>query len=79
MAAHAAARQQMPMLAADVAEADAAIDRARAAVDAARLALSYTRIVAPVDGVIGRRSVRVGNYVQTGAPRLPSCRSARSM
>lgn len=70
MAAHAAARQQMPMLAADVAEADAAIDRARAAVDAARLALSYTRIVAPVDGVIGRRSVRVGNYVQTGAPLL---------
>lgn len=32
MAAHAAARQQMPMLAADVAEADAAIDRARAQV-----------------------------------------------
>ncbi len=32
MAAHAAARQQMPMLAVDVAEADAVIDRARAQV-----------------------------------------------
>jgi membrane fusion protein (multidrug efflux system) len=70
VAAHMATQQQRPMMAADVAEADAAVDRARAALDAARLALSYTKIVAPVDGMVGRRSVRVGNYVQVGTPLL---------
>lgn len=70
VAGHMAAQQQRPMLAADVAEAEAAVDRARAALDAARLALSYTKIVAPVDGVVGRRSVRVGNYVEVGTPLL---------
>lgn len=34
------------------------------------LALSYTRIVAPVEGVVGQRTVRVGNYVQVGTPLL---------
>ncbi|CAN5332143.1 HlyD family secretion protein [soil metagenome] len=65
-----AAHRQIPMLAADVQGADADVAKARAALDAARLALSYTRIVAPVDGMVGRRSVRVGNYVQVGAPLL---------
>ena len=69
-AAHLAARQQRPMLAADLAGAEAAVEQARAALDAARLALSYTRIIAPVDGMVGRRSLRVGNYVQVGTPLL---------
>jgi len=69
-AAHSAARQQVPMLAANVTEADAAVEQARAALEAAKLNLTYTRIVAPVDGTVGRRSVRVGNFVQVGAPLL---------
>lgn len=36
----------------------------RAAYEAAKIVLSYTRIVAPVDGVIAERSVKLGNLVQ---------------
>jgi membrane fusion protein (multidrug efflux system) len=36
----------------------------------ARLNLSYTEIHAPVDGKVGRRSVRVGAFVTPGAPLL---------
>ncbi|MGH8042159.1 MAG: efflux RND transporter periplasmic adaptor subunit [Rudaea sp.] len=36
----------------------------RAAYEAAKIQLSYTRIVAPVDGVIAERSIKLGNLVQ---------------
>lgn len=36
----------------------------RAAYEAARIQLGYTRIVAPVDGVIAERSIKIGNLVQ---------------
>lgn len=36
----------------------------KAAYDMARLELSYTDIVAPIDGVIASRSVKVGNLIQ---------------
>jgi membrane fusion protein (multidrug efflux system) len=36
----------------------------RAANEAAKLQLSYTRILAPVDGVIAERSFKIGNMVQ---------------
>ena len=36
----------------------------RAALEGARLALAYTRILAPVDGIIAERSVKVGNMLQ---------------
>jgi membrane fusion protein, multidrug efflux system len=32
----------------------------------AELNLSYTTIVAPNDGVVGNRTLRVGQYVQAG-------------
>ncbi|WP_019833589.1 HlyD family secretion protein [Sphingomonas sp. PR090111-T3T-6A] len=70
VAAHAASGQETEVLNAQLAGANAAIARAEAALDAARLRLSYTRIVAPVDGVVGRRSVRVGNFVDVGKPLL---------
>jgi membrane fusion protein (multidrug efflux system) len=69
-AAHVASRQEIEVLQAQLESADAAVARAQAAVEAARLNLSYTRIIAPVDGVVGRRSVRIGNYVQVGKPLL---------
>lgn len=36
----------------------------RAAYEAANIQLSYTRIVAPVDGVIAERDIKIGNLVQ---------------
>lgn len=46
--------------------ADAQVQRYKAAVDQAQLNLQYTTITAPVDGVVGRRSVQVGQNVQIG-------------
>lgn len=39
---------------------------ARAAVAEARLNLGYTRIVAPMNGIVGKRSVEIGERVQPG-------------
>ena len=40
--------------------------RSKAALDQAQLNLSYTTIVAPVDGVVGKRSVQVGQTIGVG-------------
>jgi len=69
-AALAAACKQIDVLQAQVAAAQGGAHQAQAALDRARLELSYTRIVAPVDGVVGERAVRVGAYVQPGARLL---------
>src|SRR5262249_22178183 len=42
------------------------VDVAKTRVDQAQLNLSYTKVYAPVSGVITRRSVEVGNHVQPG-------------
>ena len=65
-AALASATQQLDVLKAELAQAQAALGRAGAVQDQAELNLSYTTIVAPVDGVIGNRTLRVGQYVQAG-------------
>ena len=49
-------------------EAQAA--RAQASLDQAELNLSYTKIIAPVDGVIGNRNAQVGQNVQVGQEML---------
>lgn len=41
------------------------LEAQKAIVDGAQLDLSYTRIVAPISGVIAKRSVKLGNLVQT--------------
>jgi membrane fusion protein (multidrug efflux system) len=48
------------------AQAAAQMDQSRAALAQARLNLSYCRIVAPVDGIITRKSVEVGQNVSIG-------------
>jgi membrane fusion protein (multidrug efflux system) len=44
----------------------AAAERAKAALDQAQLNLSYTKLVAPVDGVVGSRNAQIGQNVQVG-------------
>ena len=46
--------------------ADAQALRSKAALDQAQLNLVYTTILAPVDGVVGKRSVQVGDNVAIG-------------
>jgi len=46
------------------------IDRARAAVRQARLQLSYTRVVAPADGLVTKKSIEVGDVVAPGRPLM---------
>jgi membrane fusion protein (multidrug efflux system) len=59
-------RKQVNVRAADAAAAHAAIAQAKANLEEAELQLSYTTIVAPVDGVVTRRSVTRGQIVQAG-------------
>jgi len=59
-------RKQVDVRRADAGSASAAVAAARANLEAAELQLSYTRIVAPVDGVVTRKSVEVGQIVQPG-------------
>jgi membrane fusion protein (multidrug efflux system) len=44
------------------------VQRAQAALEQAQLNLMYTKIVAPVTGVLSKRNVEVGQVVQAGQP-----------
>jgi membrane fusion protein, multidrug efflux system len=61
-----AALKKIAVLGTDRAQAEAQLDRARAIAQQAELNLSYTVISAPVDGTVGARSLRVGEYVTAG-------------
>jgi membrane fusion protein, multidrug efflux system len=61
-----AARRQLDVLRAQRSAVEAAIGADGAQLEQARLNLSYTRILAPIDGMVGERSVQVGNYVSPG-------------
>jgi len=61
-----AAEKQSNMLRAQLAKAQAALLRDRALLEQAELNLGYTNVVAPVDGVVGNRSLRMGQFVQAG-------------
>jgi membrane fusion protein (multidrug efflux system) len=50
--------------------ATALADKSKRAVEQAQLNLNYTRIVAPVDGLVAKRSVQVGQYVVPGQQLL---------
>ena len=59
-------RKQVPIRTSDAGTASAAVDAARANLNTAELMLSYTTIVAPVDGVVTRKSVETGQTVAPG-------------
>src|SRR5213075_2437170 len=50
--------------------ADARVGASRAARDQAALNLSYTRITAPAEGVVSKKTVEVGQLVQPGQPLM---------
>jgi membrane fusion protein (multidrug efflux system) len=61
-----AARKKLEVLDTQRAQAVAQRAHAQAVEHQAALNLSYTQITAPVDGTVGARSLRVGQYVQAG-------------
>jgi membrane fusion protein (multidrug efflux system) len=64
------APEEMEIRRAAVQSAEATAQAAKAQVDQAKLNLQYTRILAPVSGVIGRKMVEVGMRVQPGQQLL---------
>jgi len=60
------ATRQLGVLAAQQAQTEATIAAQKANLQVATLNLGYTKIVAPQDGVIGQRQVKLGQYVGIG-------------
>jgi len=61
-----AAQQQVEVLRTQRAQAETQLQRDQAIEQQAKLNLGYTTITAPIDGTVGARSLRVGQYVQAG-------------
>lgn len=62
----AAATQKVAVLKTERVQAETQLERAKAIETQAELNLSYATITAPIDGSVGARSVRVGQFVQAG-------------
>lgn len=67
-ATYTAAERQVAAAQSAVAEAQAALSRTQAQASAAQEDLQDTRIVAPIEGMIGDVPVKLGEFVQTGNP-----------
>ncbi len=50
--------------------ADASVKQAQARVDQAKLNLQYTHIVSPIDGIVSRKNVAIGNNLSVGQSLL---------
>ncbi|HEY0429858.1 MAG TPA: HlyD family secretion protein [Pyrinomonadaceae bacterium] len=66
----AAAPQRIAVSETQVGTSEATIEQAQAAVHQAELELSYTKIYAPDDGYITRKTIEEGQFVQPGAPLM---------
>jgi membrane fusion protein (multidrug efflux system) len=64
------APQQSSDVRAQAASAQGALDQTRADVHTAELNLSYTKVYAPVSGVVGHKTVELGHRVQPGQTLL---------
>jgi membrane fusion protein (multidrug efflux system) len=62
----ASALKQVDLLKSEIVQANATLVRAEAVQSQAELNLDYTSIVAPIDGVVGNRTLRTGQFVQAG-------------
>ena len=65
-----AAPERIDVSQTQVANAEASIKQAEAAVHQAELELSYTKIYAPEDGVITKKTIETGQLVQPGTPLM---------
>ena len=65
-----AANEQLNVIASEIEQARASVTEAQAGLKQAQLNLDYTKVYAPTDGIIGKRSVREGLLVQAGAPLM---------
>jgi membrane fusion protein, multidrug efflux system len=65
-AASSSAEGQTKVLQAKIVQAQALRERSQAIERQASLELGYTTITAPIDGVVAARTIRVGQYVQSG-------------
>ena len=61
-----AAHKMVDVLNTNLAKATAELDQAKARAEQAQLNLTYTSIIAPVDGTVGAKALRVGAFVQAG-------------
>ncbi|HUL10024.1 MAG TPA: HlyD family secretion protein [Candidatus Acidoferrum sp.] len=59
-------RREMAVLDTQESQLRAEMKAKRAQLELANITLGYTRIVAPVDGMVGERGVRAGQYVRPG-------------
>jgi membrane fusion protein, multidrug efflux system len=64
------APKQVTITKAEAQSAEARVQLAKAALDQARLNLEYTTIKAPVNGIISKKTVEVGQVVQQGQPLM---------
>jgi membrane fusion protein (multidrug efflux system) len=62
----ASALKQVDLLEAEIVQSNATLAHAEAVQSQAELNLDYTSIVAPIDGVVGNRTLRTGQFVQAG-------------
>ena len=62
----ASALKQVDLLKAEIVQANATLAHTEAVQHQAELNLDYTSIVAPIDGIVGNRSLRTGQFVQAG-------------
>ena len=70
VAAHAISREELESREAALQQANANVDGAQAAVDTAALNLSFTRVTAPISGVVSRAEITAGNLVTGGQTLL---------
>jgi RND family efflux transporter MFP subunit len=70
LAAHAISREEYDTDMANTQEAGANVDAAAAALDVATLNVEFTRVTAPISGIVGRAEVTAGNLVTSGQTLL---------
>jgi len=63
-------RRQVTVKEAEIARAEANLTQSKADLALAELQLSYTDVRAPIDGLVSRKSVELGQMVQVGQPLL---------
>jgi RND family efflux transporter MFP subunit len=67
---HAISREEYDTRVAGTEQSTANVDAAEAAVDSAALNLTFTRVTAPISGVVGRAEITEGNLVSAGQTLL---------